>query len=607
MADSKKPNILYIMADQMAAPLLSIYNAKSVVKTPNLDLLAKDGVVFDSAYCNSPLCAPSRFTMVSGLLPSRIGGYDNASDLPSDTPTYAHYLRDQGYHTALSGKMHFVGPDQLHGYEERLTSDIYPGDYGWSVNWDEPEVRKDWYHDMSSVMDAGPCVRTNQLDFDDEVIYKATQYLYDHARHRKDQPFCLTVSMTHPHDPYAMTKDFWDLYEDVDIPLPETPAIDQDQLDPHSRRVLKIVDLLGKTVPDERIKAARRAYFAACTYVDTQVGTLLKTLKNCQLDDNTIIVFSGDHGDMLGEKGMWYKMVWYEMSARVPMIIYAPGQYDAKHVKENVSTMDLLPTFVAMSGGSIYPGLPMDGVSLMPYLKDDAAGEKTDTVLGEYMGEGTLAPVVMIRRGPWKFIYSPIDPPMLFNVEQDPTESNNLIAGVELPVLTASGQNNSAVVGPTGLLTPVISPQPQKIDASGFPGLITGNLKNLPTPPRSPKPSNQNGTVKGDNVLAISTGETTTSDILILFRSFLAEAHARWNFDEIQQQVLASQRRRRIVYSALTKGRIEFWDYTPVVEGQTQYIRNHGKGILGDVETISRLPVPPQRPVGREVQYRPDL
>lgn len=105
--------------------------------TPNLDRLAKEGVVFDNAYCNSPLCAPSRFVMVTGQLPSKIGAYDNAADLPADIPTYAHYLRRKGYHTALAGKMHFCGPDQLHGYEQRLTSDIYPGDYGWSVNWDE--------------------------------------------------------------------------------------------------------------------------------------------------------------------------------------------------------------------------------------------------------------------------------------------------------------------------------------------------------------------------------------------------------------------------------------------------------------------------------------
>ena len=137
MAQDAKPNILYIMADQMAAPVLSMYDPSSPVKTPTLDRLAKDGVVFDSAYCNSPLCAPSRFAMVTGQLPSAIGGYDNASTLPSDIPTYAHYLRKEGYHTALAGKMHFIGPDQLHGFEQRLTSDIYPGDFGWSVNWDE--------------------------------------------------------------------------------------------------------------------------------------------------------------------------------------------------------------------------------------------------------------------------------------------------------------------------------------------------------------------------------------------------------------------------------------------------------------------------------------
>ena len=138
MTEKERPNVLYIMADQMAAPMLAMYNSSSPVKTPILDRLAKDGVVFESAYCNSPLCAPSRFTMVTGQLPHKIGGYDNASSLASDIPTYAHYLRREGYHTALAGKMHFIGADQLHGFEQRLTSDIYPGDYGWSVNWDEP-------------------------------------------------------------------------------------------------------------------------------------------------------------------------------------------------------------------------------------------------------------------------------------------------------------------------------------------------------------------------------------------------------------------------------------------------------------------------------------
>lgn len=170
--DVVKPNILYIMADQLAAPLLKIHDPNSPIKTPNIDKLAESGVVFDSAYCNSPLCAPSRFCMVTGQLPEKIGAYDNGSHLNADIPTYAHYLRREGYETVLAGKMHFVGPDQLHGFEHRLTSDIYPGDFGWQVNWDDADTRLEWYHNASSVLQAGPCVRSNQLDYDEEVMYK---------------------------------------------------------------------------------------------------------------------------------------------------------------------------------------------------------------------------------------------------------------------------------------------------------------------------------------------------------------------------------------------------------------------------------------------------
>ncbi len=323
-----RPNILFIMADQMAAPLLPMHDPRSPIRMPHLDALARGGVVFDSAYCNSPLCAPSRFSLLSGQLPSRIGAWDNAADFPADIPTYAHYLRAQGYRTALSGKMHFCGPDQLHGYEERLTSDIYPADYGWAVNWDQPDVRASWYHNMSSVLQAGPCVRSNQLDFDEEVVFKANQYLFDHVRNTPQQPFCLTVSMTHPHDPYTIPAEFWNLYDGVEIPMPAVP-IDQSRQDPHSERILKVIDLWGKTMPQEAVRRARRAYFGACSYIDANIGKLLKTLADCGLQDDTIVVFSGDHGDMLGERGLWYKMHWFEASARVPMVVHAPGRLAA--------------------------------------------------------------------------------------------------------------------------------------------------------------------------------------------------------------------------------------------------------------------------------------
>ncbi|EMD93645.1 hypothetical protein COCC4DRAFT_58730 [Bipolaris maydis ATCC 48331] len=429
LGDGKRPNILYIMADQMAAPMLKFNDPESVIKTPHLDELARTGVNFASAYCNSPLCAPSRFTMCSGQLPSKIGGYDNASILGPEVPTYAHYLRREGYETALAGKMHFIGPDQLHGFEHRLTSDIYPGDLGWSVNWDKPEERQEWYHNMSSVMQAGPCVRSNQLDYDEDVMHKAQQYLYDYVRSDPEtrRPFALTISLTHPHDPYTMIQEYWDRYEGVDIPLPKVEIAQADQ-DTHSQRLLKTIDLWDNPVPDEAKIRARRAYFAACSFVDDQVGKLVKLLKNCKLDKDTIIVFSGDHGDMLGERSLWYKMSWYENSSRVPMIINGPN-IAPKQVKESVSTMDLLPTFVDLAGAKVDERLPLDGTSLYEYLVSDKPGK--DEVFGEYMGEGTITPTYMIRRHEWKFTFSLADGPQLYNLVEDPRELHDLAMSTE--------------------------------------------------------------------------------------------------------------------------------------------------------------------------------
>ncbi|KAF4552767.1 Sulfatase-like protein 1 [Elsinoe fawcettii] len=415
-------NILYIMADQLAAPLLKMYNKNSQIKTPNLDKLAEKAVVFESAYCNSPLCAPSRMAMITGQLPSKIGSYDNASQISSDTPTYAHYLRAAGYETALAGKMHFIG-DQLHGYETRLTADIYPGDFGWAVNWDEPDTRLEWYHNSSSILQAGVCVRSNQLDYDEEVMYKSKQYLYDHVRKGKDvRPFALTVSLTHPHDPYCIEQKYWDLYEGVDINLPDVRLRPEEQ-DPHSKRLRHVCELEGHDFTDAQIKNARRAYYGAVSYVDDCIGQLLEVLEKCGLTDDTIIMFSGDHGDMLGERDLWYKMSYFENSVRVPLLISHPQTYYPHRVSQNVSTLDILPTLVDLTSTKLIPGLPMDGVSMLPHLKG-LPGH--DTVIAEYMGEGTVAPLFMIRRGPWKYIRCHVDPPQLYNLIRDPKELKNL-------------------------------------------------------------------------------------------------------------------------------------------------------------------------------------
>lgn len=427
---------------------------------------------------------------------------------------------------------------------------------------------------MSSVLEAGPVVRTNQLDFDEEVIYKASQYLYDHVRSRTEQPFCLTVSMTHPHDPYAITKEYWDMYEDVNIPLPKNGAIPDEQQDQHSQRVLKCIDLWGKEMPEERIKAARRAYYGACSYVDDQVGKLLRVLDNCGMSDDTIVVFTGDHGDMLGERGLWYKMVWYENSARVPFIVHSPGRFAPKRVAENVSTMDILPTFADIVGAPLIPGLPLDGVSLLPYLTDDTTTDevKEHTVLGEYMGEGTQSPVVMIRRGRYKFTYSLLDQPMLFDLVADPEEKVDLAA----IVLKDDKYKQPPVqqLNPTGLPTPD-EKVPGQINNIG-----AGASSLFPTPPRTPSPSSTHS----------GTGLPDKSEPAQVLASFMEETRARWDLERIRDDVLRSQRRRRLVYSALVKGVPNIWDYEPRVDPSTKYVRNQGKGILDDVEFISRWP-----------------
>ena len=175
-----------------------------------------------------------------------------------------------------------------------------------AVNWDEPDRRLEWYHNASSILQAGSCIRSNQLDFDEEVMFKSIRYLYATARRPPSaRPFCLTVSLTHPHDPYTIHKEYWDRYEGVEIPMPEVniPAEEQDA---HSQRLLKVCGLLDEDIPDEAIKRARRAYFGAMSYVDDNVGKLLQVLKDCGMDEDTIVIFSADHGDMLGERGLWY-------------------------------------------------------------------------------------------------------------------------------------------------------------------------------------------------------------------------------------------------------------------------------------------------------------
>ena len=433
MAPDARPCFLVLMVDQLAAAWLPFHGHRVVI-APHLSELAAGATVFDSAYTPFPLCAPARAAMLTGRFASRIGVFDNAAEMRTTTPTLAHALRDAGYHTAVSGKMHFVGPDQLHGFEERLTTDIYPADVDWTPDWDRPLDRPlSWYHTMESVLEPGVCATSMQVDYDDEVCFRATRKLHDLARHRPEQPFFLFVSFTSPHDPWELPARYWERYRRDEIGDPTVPALPLDELDPHSRRLRAMCQVDEAKLTPEQVRRARHGYYAAISYVDERIGEVLGALRDSGLEDRTTVVFCSDHGEMLGERGLWYKMSFLEQSARVPLLVRRPGPNGdgvPARVATPVSLLDFAPTVLELAGlrADAIAG-PGDGVSLVPAL--GGATSPSHPVFSEYEAEGVQAPAAMFRSGTHKLIVSLQDPDLLYDLSVDPLELRNLASSPE--------------------------------------------------------------------------------------------------------------------------------------------------------------------------------
>jgi choline-sulfatase len=391
------------MVDQLAAQWLPAASA------PALGRLASTGVVFESAYCASPLCAPARAALLTGRLPSSTGVYDNAAELRASEPTFVHALRAAGWQTSLAGKMHFVGPDQLHGFEERLTTDVYPADMDWTPDWRLPlSERLPWYHTMESVLTPGECAAAMQMDYDDEVAHRSVRKLRDLARDRS-RPWLLCVSFTNPHDPWEIRPEYWARYSEV--PLPAVGPIPRADADPWSLRLRDMAGVDEVALSEEQVRRARHGYFAAISYVDEMIGRVLAELASTGMADDTVVVFTADHGELLGERGLWYKMAFFEPAARVPLVIVAPSVFPARRVSHPVSQLDLGSTLLGLCG--LADGRP---------LVDGAPGD----VVAEYLAEGVRSPAVMLRRDRWKCIRCEDDPDQLYDLSSDPHELTNM-------------------------------------------------------------------------------------------------------------------------------------------------------------------------------------
>jgi len=448
-----RPNIVVIQADQMAAQALGAYG-DGAAQTPNIDRLAAESAVFERAYCNTPLCAPSRASMMTGKMPSELNCYDNGDDFPASIPTFAHHLRSAGYHTTLVGRMHFIGPDQHHGFEQRLTTDVYPADMDMVPDWQrDPSDRLQWYHDADAVFTAGASQATVQQDFDDEVTFRTLRHLNDRVRSNQADtegtPFLMVTSFIHPHDPYEPPREHWDRFADVEIPDPTHPQVPSSTQDPHSHRLRAMSGFDQREPSLKEVRRARRSYYAAVSYIDDQVGRIRERLEELGLFENTVIIVTSDHGDMLGEKGLWFKMSPYEESSRVPLIVYGPERLVPQGRYANpVSLIDLMPTLLELAGiaggqanqgveeeksdGS--PGSARRGMSLLESARREAdgrAGPEDRDVVIEYLAEGTLRPQLTLVRGQYKYIVCPGDPDQLFDLGSDPHELDNVASRAE--------------------------------------------------------------------------------------------------------------------------------------------------------------------------------
>lgn len=436
MKNNQNPNFLFIMCDQLSASALSCYG-NPVVKSPNLQRIAEEGVVFENNYCPYPICSPSRASMMSGRLPSKIGNWDNGSEFPSSVPTFAHHLRSNGYYTCLCGKMHFIGPDQLHGFEDRLTSEVYPADFSWTCNWDvggklyRYETEKEiGYTDIRNVIDSGVADWCMQMEYDEEVFFEAKRKLYDLARPGHEKPFLLTVSFTQPHDPYIAKQKFWDLYTDDEIDLPKVPMIPYEEQDIRRQMVHKRMRQDIYELTDAQIKRARRAYYAMISDIDDKIGQLRSVLEETGLDENTVIIFTADHGDMMGERGMWYKNCFFENSVHIPLLFHAPGRLAPKRLRENTSLVDLLPTLVSMAHGDTLDEFRdiLDGHDLLPLMEGDCT-HWDDVVYCEQNENRTLCTRLMVKKGPYKYVWNHFKEytDALYDLDKDPLELHNVL------------------------------------------------------------------------------------------------------------------------------------------------------------------------------------
>ena len=432
----QRPNVLLIMADSLIQDFMGVYGDQAAC-TPNLDALAAGGTAFRRAWCNSPLCAPSRASMMTGRYVSDLGALDNANGFSSEIPTISHGFKARGYQATLVGKMHFVGHDQTHGFDAHLANrEDYsrgydPNGFILAYDWEQPSgpnpTGKDW---MGPSYVNGPQWDhyTAHYDMDNAIHAEALRHM---AELDGRSPFFTCVSYHQPHNPFWIPESDKARFKNIRLPIPDIPA-DMPQRYGVMERWLNDfhyqTELFDSIRTPENLRWLYETYYGMVYDLDRHVGELLALLRRKGLAENTVVIFTADHGEMLGHRGMIQKRCLYERSVRVPLIFNAPGRFRAGRMLDAaVSLVDLLPTLADLVGVEPPEGLP--GQSLLSTLesdKEDGKDMPERTIFSEYHGEGVHAPCFMAVRGPYKLIYVHGHEEKLYHLPSDPDEYNDL-------------------------------------------------------------------------------------------------------------------------------------------------------------------------------------
>ncbi|MCH7558764.1 MAG: sulfatase-like hydrolase/transferase [Planctomycetes bacterium] len=420
---TSKPNIIVIMSDEHNASVLGCYG-NDIVHTPNLDGLSRQGVTFESCYCNSPLCVPSRLSFTSGKYISRVGAWSNGCWLPdADYPSLPRIMNAAGYESFLCGKMHYdrtrrygfteIGGNMNNGYKtgkgkRRAADNLTPKD-GISGRFDKFHTGDD-----SSVLTHDRKVTAGTIDF-------------LNSRRASDKPFFMLVGYLAPHFPLIVPQKYWELYKGK-VPMPEIPPGHLES-QPRNYKHLRI-GFNVENVPDEIVRKGRELYYGLTQWLDEEIGKVLTALGNSKVADNTVVIYTTDHGENMGEHGLWWKNCMYEHASRVPLIVNWPARWTGGQRRTQAcSLLDVVQT-IAELGGADVPG-DWNGESMVRWL-DNPENKWKDLAVSEYYSHNIASGNVMIRMGNYKYVYhtpADADHPAereLYDLKTDPGEFDNL-------------------------------------------------------------------------------------------------------------------------------------------------------------------------------------